>query len=90
MASHPPGIRRGIPSLTLIHTFIDRAYSRFAIAWTASRSRRGMDPSRDQPFPSVSSAFRQERTLSGNSFAEPFIWNLFDGCAMILGKEEGL
>ncbi len=30
------GIRRGIPSLTLIHTFLDRAYSTFAITCTAS------------------------------------------------------
>ena len=31
MRSHPSCIRRGIPSLTLIHTFIERAYSRLVI-----------------------------------------------------------
>src|SRR5215470_12128976 len=37
---HPSCIRRGIPSLTLIHTFMDRAYSRLAITWTRSLERR--------------------------------------------------
>jgi hypothetical protein len=49
-----------------------------------------MDPSRDQPIFFRFKPFRQERSLIGGSLAEPFIWNLFDGCAMILGKEEGL
>jgi len=36
MPQQPSCIRRGIPSLTLIHTFIDRAYSRFTVTWTSS------------------------------------------------------
>ena len=35
----PSYVRRGIVRLTFIHTFIDRAFSRFAITRTGSEAR---------------------------------------------------